>query len=730
MNSKKPFLLVFIWALSTFALAQNPTYQQKLYHTCKVWGMVKYYHSRVSVCQVEWDSVLMQILPQVKSAGTSDEFNDVLYNMLLAAGPMEIVTTPSPDTLPAELKRNLNFDWVNDPIFRTDVKVILDTIKNNFRPHTNCWVQQNGPHGLLWFPHDDPMIDSNAYVNFPDESTRLMILFKYWNIINYFNPYNYVLDQPWDSTLFNNVLAMVETPDYISFYKTIKKISACANDAHVEGLTWSSNYSMFGYYIPKILLRYTHGKYVVVKSDELVISVGDIIDSVDHKSMNEWEDILRPFISAGDSSVFRRYTCSYNLRGASGSLIDIGFSDSLGNNQSVSLPRAYSCFSTWVLDYYPNDTLSNVKFRKWDCNVGYVNMGILMSADVDEMYYNLINTSAIIFDIRNYPNGTAWDIADYIYPERMCFAKLTLPDIQYPGTYSWSYNYLGINGNPFNYEGKVIILCNQQTQSQAEYSCMILRVMPDAVVIGSQTAGADGNISYFYLSQEFRAGFTSLGVYYPNGDSTQRIGIVPDSVVFITPSGVRDGRDEVLEKALQVADCLAPMLSVTPYSQQVDTSAGITGFTVTCNTNWSAVSDADWCTVTSSGSGNGTIVAEYTENVTNQPRVANIIVTVAELPEQTVTVHQESIVGIYDSPINVIWIYPNPTSGICRIIPSQTLTGIHEISVQDMFGRVIFSDQYRGEKEYEIDLSFAQKGSYFAIIKNNENIIVQKLIIN
>lgn len=167
MKTVKSFLFLLFFSINIFAFSQNPTYQQKLYHTCKVWGMVKYYHSWVSICQVNWDSVLLQTLPQVKSASTNNEFNDALHNMLLAAGPMEIAITPSPDTLPAELKRNLNFDWVNDPIFRTDVKVILDTIINNFRPHANCWVQQSGPHGWLWFPYDDPMIDSSMYTNYP-----------------------------------------------------------------------------------------------------------------------------------------------------------------------------------------------------------------------------------------------------------------------------------------------------------------------------------------------------------------------------------------------------------------------------------------------------------------------------------------------------------------------------------------------------------------------------------
>ncbi len=84
---------------------------------------------------------------------------------------------------------------------------------------------------------------------------------------------------------------------------------------------------------------------------------------------------------------------------------------------------------------------------------------------------------------------------------------------------------------------------------------MILKAMPDAVIVGSQTAGADGNITRFKISHEIYAGFTSLGTFYPDKSETQRIGIVPDSVVYQTPESIRQEKDLVLEKALEVAGC-------------------------------------------------------------------------------------------------------------------------------------------------------------------------------
>lgn len=83
------------------------------------------------------------------------------------------------------------------------------------------------------------------------------------------------------------------------------------------------------------------------------------------------------------------------------------------------------------------------------------------------------------------------------------------------------------------------------------------------------------------------------------------------------------------------------ILSVSPPNQNVTAPAGTTTFSVTSNAAWTASSDQSWCTVTSSGSGNSTITASYSENTAADPRVAQITVTVSGLPAVVVTVTQE-----------------------------------------------------------------------------------------
>jgi len=81
---------------------------------------------------------------------------------------------------------------------------------------------------------------------------------------------------------------------------------------------------------------------------------------------------------------------------------------------------------------------------------------------------------------------------------------------------------------------------------------MAFRAGDHSVVIGSQTAGADGNVSEIILPGGIKTMISGIGVYYPDGTETQRVGIVPDIEIKPTIQGIREGRDELLEKAIEV----------------------------------------------------------------------------------------------------------------------------------------------------------------------------------
>jgi C-terminal processing protease CtpA/Prc len=85
--------------------------------------------------------------------------------------------------------------------------------------------------------------------------------------------------------------------------------------------------------------------------------------------------------------------------------------------------------------------------------------------------------------------------------------------------------------------------------SQSEYTAMAFRAS-GCIVIGSTTAGADGDVSEIPLPGGMRSAISGIGVFHPHKKPTQRVGITPDIYVRPTIAGIRAGRDEVLEEAI------------------------------------------------------------------------------------------------------------------------------------------------------------------------------------
>jgi hypothetical protein len=81
---------------------------------------------------------------------------------------------------------------------------------------------------------------------------------------------------------------------------------------------------------------------------------------------------------------------------------------------------------------------------------------------------------------------------------------------------------------------------------------MALGSVPGAKIVGSRTAGADGDISYISFPGSVKSGFSGIGVYYPNFVQTQKTGVLIDVPISPTLKAIKIGRDEYLEAALKL----------------------------------------------------------------------------------------------------------------------------------------------------------------------------------
>ncbi len=171
-------------------------------------------------------------------------------------------------------------------------------------------------------------------------------------------------------------------------------------------------------------------------------------------------------------------------------------------------------------------------------------------------------------------------------------------------------------------------------------------------------------------------------------------------------------------------------LNVAPASRTVPDPAGTTTFTVTANTTWICNSDASWCSITTSGTGNGVITATYQQNLTPVIRTASIqVMGEGTFPATVKVIQLPSFVSVGENPENSIQVYPNPTTGLFVISSASSEMMEMKVTILDAKGQVVQARHCSGANSYSFDLSASASGNYFMKIETGGKIHIMKVIV-
>lgn len=523
----------------------------RLWGLCKVWGYMKYYHP--NTCQVNWDSLILENSTLVAAATTNTQYNTYMMDMLNNLGQISPQQATAPPAADSNL--NLQLDWISQSNFSQPVQTFLDTFKS--RAGTNaalsCRLRFNDytiPDYISYIDFIEDAPDFNP--DFTRLKDRLAFTFNYWNVFNYFGPYRKLIDIPWDSTLMHAIDDMIAATDHQSYMLSLLKMQSRTNDAH--GFFTSPAYnSYFGDAAVGIQFRWYEQKIVVYKIHQSLsgLMVGDELVAIDGEPVADVAARYRDKVPASNEATFYRDLCVLLSRARFNTNKVLKLKNSSGS--LYTLPVNYSLnLSTW---FSWKSAVTNEPAWRTVCNgYGYVNMGKLEPEECEQMYADLKTKPGIIFDCRNYPKGAMYNIAKYLFSEPIISARYFKADLIAPGLFTVRDDgqNLGNWYNPSPYAGQVYFIVDQETQSHAEYTVQYLGQAPNAQVIGTQTAGADGNTAYVTFPGPNNTSpnniyFTSLGWYYQDWYQCQRNGIKINTVVAPTIQGLRDGKDEMLE---------------------------------------------------------------------------------------------------------------------------------------------------------------------------------------
>lgn len=542
------FLSIICFIFISTCIRSQSVHQEtnKIATFCKVWGFLKYYHPVVGKGKIDWDSCFVSQFKTLPNLITKKEISNFYIDWLNSLGTVSACKECKTDQ-PDSTKVNLNLDWLNDTsLFSNEVAIKLQYIRDNRFQGENYYVQSVKRNGNTTYANEKEYKDSV----FPSQSLRLLGLSRYWNIINYYYPYKYAIGEDWNQVLTEMIPKFKGPQDTVAYHLAMLELVTKINDSHAFFVTKYTN-QYFGYKWAPFTFKIVENKAIVTElyNDSLCklddIRINDVFLSVDNINIVDKLKMYSKYIPASNPSTKIRDSYYSIFNGTTDSMF-VKFERN-GNIQNKFIHRYY--FKKFKYKWKQPDSLSLWKII--DDNIGYVNMGLLDPNEVNGVLKKLKKTKAIIFDVRNYPNGTMYAISNFLNPKNVPFVKFTVPDMTYPGLIKFEPEYICGKPNKNYYKGKVVLLFDENTQSHAEFTIMALQTAPDVTCIGSQTAGADGNVSKFKFPGGYETRMSGIGVYYPDWTETQRIGMVPDIEVKPTIEGIRMGKDEVLDKAIE-----------------------------------------------------------------------------------------------------------------------------------------------------------------------------------
>ncbi|MTI57408.1 S41 family peptidase [Geosporobacter ferrireducens] len=520
----------------------NEDQVENLHKLCKVWGFVKYHHPKVIAASVNWDYELFRIIPKVIEVKDSGEVDKVLYNWVNNLGKVKEGIRPDKK----DVMVTPDIDWIKgDKFLSKELSDLLVKISKTYISKRNkAYTRFEKDSNFVDFKNEKPYPN----MQFDDDGYKLLSLFRYWNIIEYYYPYRTVMGEDWDGVLTAFIPRFVQCRDSISYKLTVAELTTKIHDSH----GWVRDYSRelekyWGYNVAPIKFQLVENKIVVTDKAEKYamdsnIQKGDIILKIHDKDVFEVIKERSKYISASNDKGIIRNMLYYLFRTSDNSLILTLERDGKTLKENINCYNLTNMFEA-----------NEKSHRLLEGNIGYINPGALEKGEIDNIMSKYRDTKGLIVDLRHYPSDfIVYSLGNYLMAQKVVFSKVTVANPSVPGEFVFDEDLKVGSNNPNYYKGKVIIIINESTQSQAEFTTMALRKAPNAQVIGSNSSGTDGNIAVFRLPGGIETAITGVGIYYPDKSETQRVGLSPDIYIEPTIQGIKEGRDELLEKALEL----------------------------------------------------------------------------------------------------------------------------------------------------------------------------------
>ena len=531
---------------------------------CLVWGYSKYRHPVFYTGEKDWDEELLTLIPQVQEAKSDKETNQILYDWFISLGQADFGETrnnqswknldPDKIDIQADISWSKDNQYLGEKLSAALQKVeILPTVKGE----STVPVKIGASIGMVLFNEKNyPDFD---YGNLND---RLLGLFRVWNVVEYYFPYLDLMDENWHDVLPEYIYQMLNVNDQHSYDLILASMTAKLRDPHVSFTDTEYIAEELGEYLVPANMMMIEGYPVVAitYAEDCQLQIGDSIHKLNGQEI--WEIIKerQKYISTSTDEKVRSRVLNGYLLTSHEQMMEITVLRD-GKEQTFEV-KGYTRQEVYeqIREYASRAQI--ITSTILEGNIGYIQMGTLAETNVNETMKKMAETDGLILDLRVYPHYNAALLMQRYLSKGV--GKVSMkwgdPVPYYPGAYQYQDQMMGrntIESHKGEYSEKpVVVIIDEGTWSLGEYIAMIYRTNENVILLGENSVGSDGNRGTILLpdqttqGEKRELGFTCFGIYGPNMEQVQRTGLAPDIEVHPTIEGIKEGRDELMEAAV------------------------------------------------------------------------------------------------------------------------------------------------------------------------------------
>lgn len=555
------FLVILLGSMNLVFSNNTPDNNtvQKLKKMGLVWGLLKYHHPDVSDGQYDWEDEFIQLFAQIEKLDGVEKVDSALLMFVKRFDTKDIRTDDAKNT--GLFLKNSDYSWIDNSINNAELIELLHQLKQN--KNISDYYTHVNSLGYMDFPNEGKMKDFNLM----KASHRLLMLFEFWNVIQYWYANKYLITDNWEGILEKYIPSFLDCENNFEFELLKSKLFVELKDSHTVFYSKTIADSLFKFK-PNFLVTNVNDSLVVnyivnrkkCKIDD--IQLGDVITKIDGISVTEGvNEKLSPLIPASNRS-YLTYNSNYLTHSHKKELNVEMLRDGELLQRKIHLSEQY------VTDNPYTKEGKHAAVEKLRNDVHYLDLSQLTKKASDSFFkLDKQKIQHLIIDARRYPNKdlSLSDLGDYLVNEKKNFFKVLSPINKAPSKFVYresTTGFLGAFVNAFTVgkrsnkkyvRGKIILIVSRSTMSKGEYYGMAIQQAPNCITIGQQTAGSPMNITTFELPDGTDFRFTSMATFYPNSDlEVHQNGLKIDYYVPLSTHNYHS--DQYIDFALKTID--------------------------------------------------------------------------------------------------------------------------------------------------------------------------------